>query len=70
MLSCVAPGCQRTADFLLMGMGLCLDHRDSWCQIQLSYYRTVPKEHILAYQEFMAESAQEYLRDHPATSRV
>lgn len=66
MLSCVAPGCRRTADCLLMGLSLCLEHRESWLQVQLSYFRTLPHRDLMAYQEFMVATSQEYLRTHPA----
>lgn len=68
MLKCVAPGCNHDATVLLMGMGLCPDHREQWCAIQLSYYRTLPKEQLHSYQEFMAGVTEEFLATRQAAA--
>ena len=65
MFKCVAPGCTYTASVLLMGLSLCDQHKEHWCQVQLSYYNTLPKEDMLSYQEFMAKAAEVYQGAHP-----
>ena len=60
MLNCVAPGCGHDATVVLMGMSLCSDHREHWCQIQVSYYLTLPAEQLFPYFEFMAKATQRY----------
>ena len=62
MLKCVAPGCIDDASALLMGMSLCPDHKENWFQVQLAYFRTIPKGQLRSYQEFM----EEYLKEHQA----
>lgn len=68
MIKCVAPGCRYNASLILMGMSLCLDHRDNWLQIQLSYYRTVAREDIQAYQAYLTQIAVELAHPVPQTS--
>ena len=65
MLSCVAPGCTYEATIVLMGMSLCGNHQEQWCQIQVSYYNTLPEKDLLSYQEFMVKAAEVYREAHP-----
>ena len=65
MLNCVAPGCGHDATVVLMGMSLCSDHREHWCQIVVSYYNTLPEKDLISYQEFMAKAAEIYRQAHP-----
>jgi hypothetical protein len=59
----VAPGCGYDASVLLMGMSLCPDHKENWLEIQLAYYRTLPKEQLRTYQDYMVGVTEEFLKE-------